>query len=396
MVDPPSPAARLAAVLDPVIPRIGELMRLRPEALSLAQGMVGWEPPPAVHRALREALHQPGFALHRYGSTWGEPALLELVERKLASGNGLDLDDATLLVTTGSNMAFAALMQVICDPGSEVILPGPTYFNHVMAVQLAGGLPVGVAAGPQLDPQRLAAAITPRTRAIVTISPGNPSGVVVEPAALAAINRLCAQHGLLHISDEAYADFIHGPVPHHSPASAPGSAGHTITLQSLSKRFGMAGWRLGWAVVPQALLQPLAKVQDTVLICPPRLLQRAAVAALAAGEAWTAPRIRALGIRRRQLLDLLASADPAEELRLWAEPDGAFYALLEAPSPCAGERLVQRLVLEHGVATLPGESFGLTSAPGRALLRLSYGMLEASELADAIGRLRRGLVALGA
>ncbi|MFN9071026.1 MAG: aminotransferase class I/II-fold pyridoxal phosphate-dependent enzyme, partial [Cyanobacteriota bacterium] len=116
-------AARLNGVIEPVIPRLGELMQRRPDALSLAQGMVGWEPPPGVIQAVRQSLDAPGVALHRYGSTWGEPALLEVVARQLHATNALQLEGASLLVTTGSNMAFAAIAQVICDAGSEVILP---------------------------------------------------------------------------------------------------------------------------------------------------------------------------------------------------------------------------------------------------------------------------------
>lgn len=391
-------ATRMDAVLDPVIPRVGSWLAQRPDALSLAQGMVGWGPPPEVAAAVSEALAgvtrdaaAAAAAIDRYGAVEGDPELRMAVERQMRERWRLDLEGSAVLITAGSNMAFHAVVQALLDPGDEVILPLPWYFNHAMAVQLAGGVPVGVASGPQPDPERLAAAITPRTRAIVTISPGNPTGVVVAPEVLEAINRLCAHHGLLHISDEAYAAFVHGAAPHRSPGAASGSGAHTVTLQSLSKSHGMAGWRLGWAVVPLDLMEALAKVQDTVLICPPRLLQRAAVAALAAGEDWLTPRIAALGERRRQLLALLAAADPAEDLRLWAEPDGAFYALLDAPAAMAGEALVKRLVLEHGVATLPGESFGLASAPGRALLRLSYGMLDATDLAEAVGRLRRGL-----
>ena len=212
---------------------------------------------------------------------------------------------------------------------------------------------------------------------------------------LAAINRLCARHGLLHISDEAYADFVHGAVPHRSPGSAPGSGAHTASLFSLSKAYGMAGWRVGYAAFPRQLMGALAKVQDTVLICPPQVSQRAALAALEAGPAWCRPRIAALGERRRQLLAAVAAArEGGLAVELLGSPDGAFYGLLRVPCQLDGLGLVERLVLDHGVAALPGESFGLTTAGGRSLLRLSYGMLDAAPLEEALGRLFRGLTAL--
>ena len=384
-------------MLEPVIPVVGELVRRTPGTLSLAQGMVGWGPPPAVAEAVRAALEQGGPALDRYGPTWGEPALLEAARRKLQAVNGLDLEGSALLITTGSNMAFQAIAQAICDPGSEVILPLPYYFNHVMAVQLAGGVAVPVATGPIPDPERLAAAITPRSRAIVTVSPNNPSGVVIPPEVLMAINRLCAERGLVHISDEAYDVFVHGAVPHHSPGSASGSAAHTISLYSLSKAYGMAGWRIGYAAVPEQLRPALAKVLDTVQICPPSLTQHAAAAALGTDPGWLSQQLAALRPRRRQLLQAVA-AWRAEGLpvRLWAEPDGAFYGLLQIEGlGLSSDALMERLVLEHRVALVSGRAFGFeqpgASGLGSSLLRLSYGMLDGPQFSAALERLAEGL-----
>ncbi len=401
---PPGPSRRLAGVLSPVIPELAALVRQTPGTLSLAQGMVGWDPPDTVREAVAEAMAAGGPELHRYGGLQGDAPLLEVITAKLLSQNRLDLDGAAVLVTAGSNMAFHAVAQVIAEgpPGepSEVILPLPCYFNHVMALQLAGAVPVLVDGGLIPDPQRLAAAITPRTRAIVTVSPNNPSGVVVPGRVLREINALCALHGLLHISDEAYELFVHGSEPHWSAGSLPGSAAHTVSLHSLSKAYGMAGWRLGYAAVPAGLLPALHKVQDTVLICPPRLTQHAARAALQAGPSWCAPRIAGLAARRQQLLDAVAAQrSKGLPVALLAPPDGAFYALLQleraAAGPLTGDTLMRRLVQEHRVAALSGESFGFDPAhPGGPVLRLSYGLLDGPDLADALERLLLGLGAL--
>lgn len=396
------PAERLQQVLRPVIPELGALVRQTPGTLSLAQGMVSWGPPAQVRELLAQTLADPGSDLDAYGPLAGDPALLETLTAALAA-EGLDLEGADLWVTAGSNMGFNAIAQVLCDgppaEPSEVILPLPYYFNHVMAIQLAGGVAVPVEAGLVPDPEHLAAAITPRTRAIVTVSPNNPSGVVIPPAVLAAINRLCASRGLLHISDEAYGQFVYGAQPHLSPASLPGAAAHTVTLQSLSKAYGMAGWRVGFLVAPAAFSAALAKVQDTVLICPPRLIQRAARAALRAGPAWCAPRIAALAERRTQLLAAVErSRDQGLPVQLLAEPDGAFYALLAvdpaaaAAAGLSGAALMRRLVLEHRVAAVGGESFGYPA--NQPVLRLSYGLLGPAELEQALGRLLDGIRAL--
>ncbi|MFM7315232.1 MAG: aminotransferase class I/II-fold pyridoxal phosphate-dependent enzyme [Cyanobium sp.] len=400
---PPEPASRLAEVLEPVIPRVGALIAAHPGTLSMAQGMVDWGPPPSVLAAVQQALagaqadRQAAADLDRYGAMQGDPELLDLLRAHLTERQGFDPEGSALLVTAGSNMAFQTLLQVLCDPGDEVILPVPWYFNHVMAVQLSGGIPVPVDAGLIPDPDRLAAAITPRTRAIVTVSPNNPSGVVMPQERLAAINRLCARQGLLHISDEAYAAFVHGPEPHWSPGAAVGAAAHTVTLHSFSKAYGMAGWRLGFAVVPQRLLPALAKVQDTNLICPPRITQRAALAALAAGTGWLEPHLEGLRQRRRRLLEGLRQVRlQGVQARLLGEPDGAFYALLEVRTSRGGLDLVEALIRGSGVAALPGESFGLPATGSEAVLRLSYGLLSGPQLDEALGRLGDGLLLLAA
>ena len=384
----PAAARRLEQVQQPVIPVMGELIRQTPGTLSLGQGMVSWGPPEQVRQAVAAALQQGDSALDRYGPVAGSEALRESLGLWLQREQGLDLSASALLITAGSNMAFNAVVQVLCDPGDELILPVPYYFNHEMAIRLAGGMPVAVEAGVVPDPERLAAAITPRTRAIVTISPNNPSGAVFPREVLAAINRLCAERGLLHISDEAYALFSYGGEPVWSPGSGAGSGSHTITLGSLSKSHGMAGWRIGWAVVPQSLMTDLAKVQDTILIHPPQLNQQAALGALAAGADWCRGQIQGLAARRQQVLDALSK--PAAPWRLLAQPDGAFYALLQLQSSISSDQAMEQLIRQHRVALVSGSSFGLSGC----CLRLSYGMLGAAELSEALERLVAGLWSL--
>ena len=409
-VSRPAPSLRINGVLNSVISELGNLVQQRPGTLSLAQGMVSWCPPPAVETAVREVMAEGPPSLHRYGNVAGDAELLAAVAHTLGHHHGLELDHSSLLITAGSNMAFSAIVQVLCDgptaEPTEVILPLPYYFNHVMAIQLAGGWPKVVDAGLIPDPDRLAAAITSRTRAIVTVSPNNPSGVVVPPAVLAAINALCEARGLLHICDEAYALFSHGAQPAWSPGSTPGSSRHTVTLQTLSKAYGMAGWRVGYMAAPRDFADALVKVQDTVLICPPRLVQRAALAALEAGPDWCLPQIAKLAERRMQLLGRVAEQQRLGlPVRLIGEPDGAFYALLVVQAQGSlGERirrggftseaLMRQLVLDHRVATVAGESFGFDPKVNGLVLRLSYGLLSPSELDEALSRLFDGVRAI--
>jgi len=389
-------ARRLDAVQTPVIPTLGRLIRETPGCLNLGQGMVSWGPPPEVRTALAAVAAEaattpagrPAPEFDPYGPVGGEPVLLAAIAEHLQSRHGLNSHGSTVMVTAGSNMAFQALAQVICDPGDEVLLPVPYYFNHAMAIQLAGGVPRPVQAGVDVDPEQLAAAIGPRTRAVVTISPNNPSGAVLGRERLLAINALCERHQLLHIHDEAYAAFHHGLEAPWSPGSHPGAEGHTVTLQSLSKSHGMAGWRVGWMVAPSSLAAALAKVQDTSLICPPRLSQRAAALALSGDWAWMEAPMAALRRRRQQLLAMLDRSD--RPWRFLAPADGAFYGLLAMDSPLSADQAMERLVREHGVAVVSGSSFGLEGC----CLRISYGMLEGEAFTTAIERLASGLEAL--
>jgi aspartate/methionine/tyrosine aminotransferase len=385
---PAAAARRLSLVQQPVIPVMGELIQQTPGTLSLGQGMVSWGPPPQALQAVAAALSQGDASLDRYGPVAGSEALRSELNTWLTREQGLDLGESALLITAGSNMAFNAVVQVLCDPGDELILPVPYYFNHEMAIRLAGATPVAVSAGVVPDPERLAAAITPRTRAIVTISPNNPSGAVFPRDVLEAINQLCAERGLLHISDEAYALFSYGAEAVWSPGAAPSAGGHTITLGSLSKSHGMAGWRIGWAVVPRPLMRDLAKIQDTILIHPPQLNQRAALGALNAGAAWCRGQIDGLASRRRQVLEALSQ--PAAPWRLLAQPDGAFYALLQLNSSLSGDAAMEQLIRQYRVALVSGSSFGLEGC----CLRLSYGMLGSADLSEALQRLVTGLWAL--
>jgi aspartate/methionine/tyrosine aminotransferase len=377
----------MAAVQAPIIPIIGELIRTHPGTISLGQGMVSWGPPPEAIEAACEAAGRP--ASHRYGAVEGDPDLLAAIARKLAAENRLDLSGSRVVVTTGSNMAFLSLVQAMTMPGDEIILPVPFYFNHEMAVRIADCVPVTVATDReyQLDPDAIARAITPRTRAIVTVSPNNPSGAVYPEETLRAVNALCARHGLYHVSDEAYEYFTYD-TPHFSAGSIPGAGAHTISLYSLSKAYGFAGWRIGYMVIPEALNEAVYKVQDTVLICPPIVCQAAARAALDVGRAWCAAPLAALGAVRQSVL---ARFRDIEDLCDVPVPGGAFYCLPRLKTTLPAMTVMERLVKEHRVAAIAGDTFGLSAG---CYLRISYGALAGKTVEEGMRRLTGGLRAL--
>lgn len=382
-------AARTLAMQSPIIPIVGELVRGVPGTISLGQGVVYYGPPQQAADAIATFLADP--ANHRYGPVDGMPRLREALAAKLRRENGMGLESGQrVVVTAGGNMAFLNALLAIADPGDEVILPLPYYFNHEMAVTMAGGRPVSVPTGDdyQLDPDLVRGAITDRTRAIVTISPNNPSGAVYPERVLREINEICREHGIYHISDEAYEYFTYDDARHFSPGAIEGSGAHTISLYSLSKAFGFASWRIGYMVIPEHLAVAVGKIQDTVLICPPVVSQYAALGALEAGVEYAREKIGAIAESRRAALSEL------EAIRSFCTivpTAGAFYLLLRIRAALDPLQLVERLVREHGVAVIPGTTFGLEEG---CYLRVSYGALRPAEVEEGVGRLVRGLSAI--
>jgi aspartate/methionine/tyrosine aminotransferase len=281
----------------------------------------------------------------------------------------------------------------IADPGDEFILPTPYYFNQEMAVTMANCRPVLVATDKsyQLDLAALRAAITPRTRAIVTVSPNNPTGAVYPAETLRAVNQLCAEHGIFHVADEAYEYFTYDGARHFSVASDAGAAAHTISLFSLSKSHGFASWRIGWMVFPTHLESAMRKAQDTLLICPPVISQFAAVGALSARGDYVREKIAAIAAMRTRVRREL---EPLVQENLCEIPpaDGAFYFLLRVRSARSSMGLAERLIRDHRVAVIPGDAFGLREG---CYLRVAYGALQPETATEAINRLVGGIRALG-
>jgi len=379
---------RLRAVQSPIIPVIADLIRRHPGTISLGQGVVNYGPPPAAEEQLVRFLADP--ANHKYQAVAGRPELIAGIEAKLAAENGVQVDASNrVIVTAGGNMAFLNAVLAIADPGDEIVLPSPYYFNHEMAVTMLGCRPVLVPTDRnyQLDPAAVAAALTPRTRAVVTVSPNNPTGAVYPEAVLREINRLCAQRGIFHVHDEAYEYFTYDGAVHFSPGSIPGSAEHTLSLFSLSKAYGFASWRIGWMVLPARLEAAVRKIQDTVLICPPVISQFAAIGALQAGRDYAREKLRAIAATRAAVQRGLAQLDGSEV----PPADGAFYFLLRVPTERHPMEVAERLIREYGVAVIPGNAFGLETG---CHLRLAYAALPQATIMEGVERLVRGLNAL--
>jgi aspartate/methionine/tyrosine aminotransferase len=377
------------AVQAPIVPIVGDLIRQTPGTISLGQGVVHYGPPLAVVEAVRAALARP--STHEYHDGNGLPVLLDRIKTKLRAENRIEVGTGSrVMVTAGANMAFMHAVLSTTMPGDEVILPVPFYFNHEMAVEMAGCRVVRVPTDErfQLRVEAIANAFTPRTRMVVTISPNNPSGAVYSEDALRALSAICRDRGVYHFSDEPYEYFTYGDARHVSPGSFEGSSAYTLSAFSLSKAYGFAGWRIGYVVYPEHLASAMMKAQDTILICPPIASQLAAAAALEVGRAHCEPHVRELAVIREIALTELNALAPLAHV---PAADGAFYALLRVNTSMDPMVLGERLIREHHVAVIPGPAFGLTEG---CVFRVAYGALQKETVTEGIGRLVRGLRAI--
>jgi len=365
---------RMQSVQTPIIPVVGELIRSNPGTISLGQGVAYYGPPPQAIESIQKFLADPEN--HKYKLVQGIPELLEAIEHKLGAENNISLEGSRIVVTAGANMGFVNAVLAIADPGDEIILQLPYYFNHEMAVAIAGCKAVCVATDDdyQLQPDAIAAAITDRTRAIVTISPNNPTGAVYRESDLREVNEICRSNGLYHISDEAYEYFTYDEAEHFSPGSIAGADGHTISLFSLSKAYGFASWRIGWMVIPERLFMPIRKIQDTILI-----------GAMEAGWQYCREKQQMTAKIRRMVLEKL---DDIADLVTVPRADGAFYFLLRVHKDTNPMGLVRQLIEKHKVAVIPGMTFGMED---RCYLRIAYGALQKQTATEGIGRLVEGL-----
>jgi aspartate/methionine/tyrosine aminotransferase len=341
----------------------------------------GTTPPHVVEAAVR-ALHD-GHT--RYVDPAGLPALREAIAAGLA-GRGIRATADNVVVVPGAKpMVFYALLALV-EPGDEVLVPDPGFPIYPSVVRFAGGAPVRypLDAAGRVDVGGLAALIGPRTRALVVNLPGNPTGGVATPDALSAIADLALRHDLAVVSDEVYGRIRYdGHVD--SIAGLPGMLERTVVVDSFSKTYAMTGWRLGYGVLPAALVERVAMLVVNGTSCTPPFVQIAGLAALTGPQDAVIAAVARLERRRDWLVDGLNGLPGVR----CARPDGAFYAFpdvrkVEERAGLSTEQLAARLLEVHGVAVLPGTGFG----PGGAgHLRLSFAVPPA-DLDLALERMR--------
>jgi len=379
--------SRTTDVMDAPIQQLLQQAAVPDDAVSLGQGVPFFGPPEEAIAAATDVLSSPDG--YRYGDDAGHPSLRRAMADTLRRDNDIAAcRHDNIIATAGANQAFVNAVLATTEVGDSVVIVTPHYFNHVMAVQMAGCRPVFVQAGRDYvpDPDDIAMALRRDTRAVVTISPNNPTGAVYPPETLRAINELCADHGIYHVSDEPYEYFVYGSARHVSPASYDAGLEHTISLFSFSKSYGMSGYRIGAMAVPADIYGEVLKVQDTIAICPSGPSQAAATAALSVGGAYPRRFLPALEQNRQVFVDGLAGIDGVS----LPVTDGAFYFLLRLDTDRAAWDVALRLIEDYGVVTIPGEAFAARTPS----LRIAYGNLAEDTAREGMRRLAEGLRAL--
>jgi aspartate/methionine/tyrosine aminotransferase len=342
--------------------------------VNLAQGMPNFRPPLALLEAAHRALEGD---FHQYAITWGAPNLRRAIADKYRKFYGMQIDsELHVTVCCGSTETMLATLLAVLNPGDEVIVFEPFYENYAPGCIISGAVPIWVPLEPpdfSFDPERLARAVTPRTKAIIFNSPNNPSGKVFSRAELEIIADLCIERDLLAITDEIYEHIVYDGLGHTPIATLPGMAERTITISGISKSYSVTGWRIGWAVAPPEISVGIRRAHDFITVGAPAPLQEAAVTALTLPDAYYVELRDRYQARRDLLLPYVERAG----FVAW-KPSGAYYILtdvahfIKALGLADDTAFAMWLIKEVGVATVPGSSFYAHPELGRTKIRFCF------------------------
>lgn len=290
-----------------------------------------------------------------------------------------------VLITVGGSEAIDIAMRAMLNPGEEVLIPQPSFVSYVPCCIMAGGTPVVIDLKEEdefkLTKQQLLDSITDKTKILVLPFPNNPTGAILEEDELKELAEVIIENDIYVLSDEIYSELSYKEEGHVSIASIPGMKERTILINGFSKAFAMTGWRLGYAVGPQAIIEQMTKIHQFAIMCAPTTSQYAAVEALRNGDRDVQEMRESYNQRRRFLMHEF------KEMGLDCfEPFGAFYAFPSVKRfGMTSEEFAERLLMEEKVAVVPGTAFG---ACGEGYLRISYAY-SMKDLKKAVGRLKK-------
>ena len=360
--------------------------------VSFAAGEPDFATPAHIVDAAVEAARDPKN--HRYTPAAGLPELREAIAAKTLRDSGLEVSPAQVIVTNGGKQAVYQSFATLLDPGDEVLVPTPYWTTYPEAIKLAGGTQVDVFAGADqgylVTVEQLEAARTPRTKALLFVSPSNPTGAVYSPEQVAQIGAWAQEHGLWVISDEIYQNLTYDGVKAVSIVEAvPELADRTILVNGVAKTYAMTGWRVGWMVGPADAIAAAGNLQSHLSSNVSNVSQRAALAALT-GPQDAVAEMRDAFDRRRRLIVAGLNGIPGF---VTPTPEGAFYVYPDVTgllnrewhgvTPTTSLELADLILEKAEVAAVPGEAFGPSG-----YLRFSYALGD-DDIAEGVARLAR-------
>lgn len=357
------------------------------DVISLGVGEPDFETPVQVRRAGIVSLEK-GRTF--YTSNWGLESLRNEISNLAMRKYGLTYDpNKEVIVTVGGSEAIDNALRALVSAGDEVLIPEPSFVCYTPLTIMAGGTPVPIKTVVEeefkLTPERLKAAITPRTKVLILPYPNNPTGAIMTREELESIAAVLRDTNIIVLSDEIYCSLTYA-TNHVCFAEIDGMRERTIVIDGFSKSYAMTGWRLGWAMGPRELIAPLVKIHQFGIMCAPTVSQFAGVEAIRTGDDDIAHMRRQYNLRRRFLVGEL------NDMGLTCfEPKGAFYAFPSIRSTgLSSEEFCNRLVHEQRVAVVPGNAFG-ESGEGHVRISYSYSM---NHLREACSRIRAFLATL--
>ena len=358
------------------------------DIIVLSIGEADFDTPPPIIEAAIQGLHG-GHT--RYTSAAGVTSFRHVVARHYTALTGQTVTAENVVIEPGAQCGLFAACLVCCDPGSEVIVAEPAYVTYEAAIGASGATPVYVPMqlgdGFRLDPADVAAAVTPRSRAILLNTPHNPTGAITSQSDMAAIGEIARAHDLWIIADEVYAQLIYEG-EHISPWTLQELQERTLAISSLSKSHAMTGWRLGWVVAPRRVATHLAELSMAMLYGLPAFLQDAGSFALTNVLVEVAEMKEAYRARR----DCLYSALKTVPGLICHKPPGGMFVMAEIRATgLTGEAFAQRLLDDYGVSVLSGDAFG-TSTQGFVRISLAEPDARLAEAARRIAAFTRSLL----
>ena len=349
--------------------------------LDLAQAAPSYPPATEMIEHVAKVAHEPNGAA--YVPSPGLPRLREAFAADLSRGYQSPVSAGQMVITAGCNQAFCLVAQALAEPGDEIIEALPYYFNYDMWLRMNGVTPRYLEPGLDLvpHPEAAEALITPRTRAIVLVTPGNPSGVTIPPDVLAGFYEVAKRHDIALILDETYRSFRDTGQPAHELFADPDWARTLVSLHSFSKDFAIPGYRVGAVVASPELSREVMKLLDCVAICPPRVGQEAAWAGLTSAQEWRRARASEVTDKRRWLETVLADRPGGFELLSC----GGFFGWIRHPFAERGTDEVARdLITRYDTLVISGTAF---LPDDRQVFRVSFGNVDVAGLTEFAGRL---------